>query len=54
MYDTYDDGDLLFCLLPGRYTVQCMEIPYKQKYWRTLYLAVCSNIAVGEILNWQI
>ena len=30
------------------------DIPYKQKYWRTIYLAVCPNNAVGGILNWQI
>ena len=29
-------------------------IPYKQKYWRTLYLVVRSNNAVGGILNWRI
>ena len=32
----------------------CVLLPYKQKYWRILYLAVCSNNAVGGILNWQI
>ena len=30
------------------------HIPYKQKYWRTLCLAVCSKNAVGGILNWRI
>ena len=29
-------------------------IPYKQKYWRSLYLVVCSNNTVGGILNWRI
>ena len=29
-------------------------LPYKQKYWQTLYLAVCSEYAVGGILNWWI
>ena len=28
--------------------------PYKQKYRRTLYLAVCSENAVGGTINWQI
>ena len=27
-------------------------VPYKQKYWQTLHLAVCSENAVGVILNW--
>ena len=26
------------------------HVPYKQKYWQTLYLTVCSN-TVGGILN---
>ena len=26
----------------------------KQKYWRTLYLVVCSENTVGGILNWWI
>ena len=29
-------------------------IPYKQKYWWTLYLAACSENTVGRILNWLI
>ena len=29
-------------------------LPYKQKYQQTLYLAVCSDNAVGGILNWRI
>ena len=28
------------------------HVLYKQKYWQTLYLAVCSENAVGGILNW--
>ena len=31
-----------------------MYIMYTQKYRQTLYLAVCSENGVGEILNWRI
>ena len=28
-------------------------IPYNQKYWQALYLAICSKSAIDRILNWQ-
>ena len=30
------------------------NFPYKWNYWRVEYLAICSNIAIEEILNWRI
>ena len=30
-----------------------LGLPYKQNYWRTLCLVVCSKNAVGGILNWR-
>ena len=40
--------------IPVLQATESLILPYKQKYWRTLYLAVCSENAVGRILIWQI
>ena len=34
--------------------LSALQLPYKQKYWQTLYLVVCSKHADDRILNWQI
>ena len=31
-----------------------LQLPYRQKYWQTLYLVVFSKHADDGILNWQI
>ena len=31
----------------------CIYVPYNQNYWRALYLAIYSKIAIDRILNWQ-
>ena len=29
------------------------KLPYKQNYWRTLYLVVYSKNAIGRIFDWR-
>ena len=56
MFHNFCDKRFLFTLsfMTTLSTVSGYNIPYKQKYWQTLYSAVCLDNAVGRILNWQI
>ena len=34
--------------------VMCIYVLYNQNYWRPLYSAIYSKIAIDRILNWQV